>query len=216
VSLHKYLYANASPGMFVDPSGDFSLGGLSVGQTVNAILTAYTVVDVGISVWNFASSDEPRELGESLKQLGIAFMFAYSGAKAAKIIATKLSKLKKLGRARRLLRGVASDHPGYADATRGIVAGSYLRLLDPRTYFESTAELHNNYEHFNTPFSSWTVRRSIAKRFATKRGRTHGVIITAFIRTFRIFRSPDRFREGEFLVVGPVVGVPTPVGVPRL
>jgi RHS repeat-associated protein len=37
VSLHKYLYANASPGMFVDPSGNFTLGEISAAINVRAI-----------------------------------------------------------------------------------------------------------------------------------------------------------------------------------
>ena len=38
VSLHKYLYANANPVMFTDPTGYFSLGELNVSQAIQGVL----------------------------------------------------------------------------------------------------------------------------------------------------------------------------------
>ena len=38
ISLHKYLYANANPVMYSDPSGYFSIAETSIGQTINGIL----------------------------------------------------------------------------------------------------------------------------------------------------------------------------------
>lgn len=87
---------------------------------------------------------------------------------------------------------------------------------------KSTAEKHNNGIEFNTPFSNWSARRGVARWFATDQKTTHGVLITVKVRTFRIFRSPDKFpsvdldrgiktsREYEFLVVGPVQGIVSP------
>ncbi len=42
VSLHKYLYANANPVMFTDPTGYFSLPEINVSQTINSILNSVT------------------------------------------------------------------------------------------------------------------------------------------------------------------------------
>ena len=38
VSLHKYLYANANPVMYTDPSGYFSIAECSIAQAINGIL----------------------------------------------------------------------------------------------------------------------------------------------------------------------------------
>jgi RHS repeat-associated protein len=52
VTLHKYLYANGNPVNMVDPSGyfAFSLGGLSMGNTIRGILTTMNRVDKVLNI----------------------------------------------------------------------------------------------------------------------------------------------------------------------
>jgi hypothetical protein len=52
VSLHKYLYANAAPSMYTDPSGNFSIGGMMtslsiVGSLSSAAVTGYNIGLIG-------------------------------------------------------------------------------------------------------------------------------------------------------------------------
>ena len=58
VSLHKYLYANANPVMYTDPSGYFSLAELSVAQsiqsTINSVIVPYFNVKKIMSWANLA------------------------------------------------------------------------------------------------------------------------------------------------------------------
>ena len=58
ISLHKYLYANANPVMYTDPSGYFSLAELSVAQsiqsTINSVIVPYFNVKKIMSWANLA------------------------------------------------------------------------------------------------------------------------------------------------------------------
>jgi len=42
VSLHKYLYANANPVMYTDPTGYFSLSELNITQTIQGVINSVT------------------------------------------------------------------------------------------------------------------------------------------------------------------------------
>ena len=55
VTLHKYLYANADPVNFVDPSGYFSLGSVSAGNTVRGILNTMNRIDNTLEIFNFVT-----------------------------------------------------------------------------------------------------------------------------------------------------------------
>lgn len=81
---------------------------------------------------------------------------------------------------------------------------------------------HNVGTTIGSSFTSWTTKRSVARHFATwdvrsPTKRSEGVIVSAQVRTFRVFKSPNlksvvgAGSEGEWLVVGPVQGIPTPV-----
>lgn len=59
VSLHKYLYANANPVMFTDPSGYFSLAETSVGQAISNILDkidSSPYIKIGLNILNTLST----------------------------------------------------------------------------------------------------------------------------------------------------------------
>jgi len=47
ITLHKYLYVNASPGMFVDPSGLFTISGMMT--SINIASNAYSIGSIGFS-----------------------------------------------------------------------------------------------------------------------------------------------------------------------
>ncbi len=214
ITLHKYLYANADPVNFIDPSGNISISGVMNGIGVAASLAtaATTGHDIGTSLYGHFSGEEPIEINKaSVKQIGFAAMFSVGGGKALKLL-SKNKRFKKYLKRRVLFRGVSSEHrdpEAYSNAKRGFVAGGIRGLFMSSSERDTAAGLHNAEKEFNTPFSSWSARRSIAKDFATHRGITKGVVIKANIMSFRIFKSPNKFNEGEFLVVGPVWGKPT-------
>ena len=54
VTLHKYLYGNADPVNMVDPTGYFSLGSLSAGNSVSGILNAMSRIDAGLNLLDVA------------------------------------------------------------------------------------------------------------------------------------------------------------------
>ena len=68
VSLHKYLYANANPVMYTDPSGYFSLAEMSVVQsiqsTINSVIVPYFNVKKIMSWANLAVTMYDVEAGE--------------------------------------------------------------------------------------------------------------------------------------------------------
>ncbi|MES9863933.1 MAG: polymorphic toxin-type HINT domain-containing protein [Candidatus Thiodiazotropha sp. LLP2] len=90
ITLHKYLYANADPVKYVDPTGNFSLGSLSVGQTVNAILTTYSYYSMASSAYDFILNGDSENL--SAKDIGFSILVNYGGAKLLKIFSKKFRK----------------------------------------------------------------------------------------------------------------------------
>jgi len=227
VTLHKYLYGNGDPVNMVDPTGYFSLGSFSASSTIRGILTTMDRIDTGLNILDAVfneDSEEAPSIMPTKKGFGMSILLGMAGKAGSKLLHLFTKKAKKLGKKRRLYRGVNQHNIAFDDAKKGIVKGSYFA---PTAFFKSTREKHNtgyNGTH-NSPFSSWTPQMPIARNFALrnqppgKKGRGFGVVIIAKIRTFRIFKSPDRkaiatiegrqfSREYEFLVVGPVIGIP--------
>ena len=58
VTLHKYLYANANPVKYSDPSGMFSLASFFVGNTIGAEMAGYSsmTASIGLSVLSMAKA----------------------------------------------------------------------------------------------------------------------------------------------------------------
>ncbi len=59
VSLHKYLYANANPVMFSDPSGYLSVSELSASMAIQGIIGG--IVSAGINILTFLNTAEPGD-----------------------------------------------------------------------------------------------------------------------------------------------------------
>ncbi len=55
ITLHKYLYGNADPVNMVDPSGYFSLGSFSAGNSVSSILSTMSRIDKALNFFDFVT-----------------------------------------------------------------------------------------------------------------------------------------------------------------
>ena len=98
-------------------------------------------------------------------------------------------------------RGVASDHPGYAEA----LEGKATPIGGPATPRD------HNYGDTRSEFTSWTKKKSVADEFATttqedKLERTHGVVLSDKVPESQLIKSPDESKEKEVLRVGPISG----------
>ena len=211
-----------------DPSGNFSLGGMM--SAINTMATLSTVAmtsyDVGTALYGHYTGESIISLDTAtVKQIAFAAVLSYGATKAIKDI-LRHPKYKKLLKEHKLYRGVNNKHFGYEDAKRGYVGGSYADLLNPSTHNWDTAIEHNSVNSISTPFTSWTKKWKVAKHFATYdktsfSQHSYGIVIKANIMAFRIFKSPNlhsvhirngiTMKEGEYLVVGPVQGIPIPV-----
>ena len=176
ITQNHYLYGNANPVMFVDPSGYTSM--LSLGA--------------GIAILGKLASAKIRSIGKKV--------------------------FRSFRKKRKLYRGVNNHNYHYPKARQGRVNGSFMQWR-PDILLNNAKSNHNDNETIGSIFSSWTTKRRIAKHFATldlstpKATRSHGVIITAYIMSFQIFKSPNRHNianlgsEAEWLVIGPVQGI---------
>ena len=72
ITLHKYLYANADPVRYVDPSGNFSIGNISVTINVQANLSTLSLAANAYSVFQVATGDQ--EL--SAAQMGMSILLS--------------------------------------------------------------------------------------------------------------------------------------------
>lgn len=67
VTLHKYLYAHADPGNMVDPTGNFSMGGMM--SAINVMGTLSTIATTTYDVFQIATGEKEfsaREFGTSI------------------------------------------------------------------------------------------------------------------------------------------------------
>ncbi len=83
VTLHKYLYANADPVRYTDPTGNFSLGSIGTAGNIAARLamTSLQAYDFASTLYSFAKGD--LTIGE------LAFTFL-----ASRVLPTRLFKCK--------------------------------------------------------------------------------------------------------------------------
>jgi len=95
ITLHKYLYANADPVTYTDPTGHFSIGSLMTAVNVTARLA--TIANTTYTVFKIATGEE--ELSAS--QIGSTLLFNALGGAAGKVIGffgkKFASKFKALG-----------------------------------------------------------------------------------------------------------------------
>ncbi|RLA38696.1 MAG: hypothetical protein DRR42_28330, partial [Gammaproteobacteria bacterium] len=77
ITLHKYIYANASPGMFVDPSGFFGLASIGAAQNVSAVSMQNAVA--GYSGFLFSGSGD--ELSKRQRGALLLASFSFGSAK---------------------------------------------------------------------------------------------------------------------------------------
>ncbi|MEE4259537.1 MAG: polymorphic toxin-type HINT domain-containing protein, partial [Bacteroidales bacterium] len=88
--LHKYLYANANPVNYIDPTGNFSLVSFEAANTIRGIL-AETTVQVGFSILDSAFSDG-EDAGTNVIGAGLATI---GGPAAFKLFGMLSSKFRK-------------------------------------------------------------------------------------------------------------------------
>ena len=82
ITLHKYLYANADPANNIDPSGNFSLGGLMSAINVQGVLTTVSVASSAFSLYGAATDED----GLTAKEAGFAILIAAAGPAAGKLM----------------------------------------------------------------------------------------------------------------------------------
>jgi len=88
VTLHKYLYANADPVMYVDPSGYFSLGSVGATMRTTGILARKVIVRGSQRAYGFV-----RSIGQILRTPAIRMQYM----KRVKDLSKLADKMRKQG-----------------------------------------------------------------------------------------------------------------------
>jgi RHS repeat-associated protein len=94
ITLHKYLYANANPVTYVDPTGNFSLVSFAAADSIRSIL-AETTVQAGFSILDSAFSDDAESAGPNTIAVGLGIIGGQAGFKLLKMLSSKFRKACK-------------------------------------------------------------------------------------------------------------------------
>lgn len=137
---------------------------------------------------------------QNVLEVGTALVGAKAGSGGKTAPATPESTMT-------LYRGVNETHPGFSNATEGVVL--------PRGG-EATAAQHNA-GNTNSPFTSWTTNPAVAENFAL-RPKGSGVVLETEVSTSNVVKSPSakevylkqspgvKVNEAEVLLKGEVSG----------
>ncbi len=129
-SLHKYLYANADPINYTDPTGNFSLAGMM--STVNTVATLASRASTVYSVFQIATGEQEF----SSKEAGIAILWRLLGSKINILTGPIQKLLRKMGC---LLNSFAEDT--LISTNDGLVEIQNVQIGDlVLTYNEKTGE----------------------------------------------------------------------------
>lgn len=163
VTLHKYLYANADPVNHTDPTGNFSLGSINAGMTINAILTTMSVAQVGVSIFQFSTGE--REL--NAKEIGTVVLLGLAGPVAGKVI---LKTMMRTCRAKNSFPGETLIH-----TERGLLPIGEVLIGDRVWSYDvaSDAEVWNEVVHLiegNQEYELYNIRLSNGESFETTGG----------------------------------------------
>ncbi len=90
ITLNKYLYGNADPVRYVDPTGHFSIGGIGASLSIRGVLSAANAISTGYSVFQIGTGD--KEL--TAREIGTEIILGMLGGGAGKILGL-LSKKSK-------------------------------------------------------------------------------------------------------------------------
>lgn|GEM_PF-6764498 len=109
VSLHKYLYANANPVSFVDPSGLFSVGEIVAVRKIRETLARIQAHSGQLSIQVASKGGDPSVsdlFWDNLLQLAAQFLFSFALSKLGSLITRKATKVSSgaFGRDRRPMK----------------------------------------------------------------------------------------------------------------
>ncbi|WP_211289144.1 MULTISPECIES: RHS repeat-associated core domain-containing protein [Marinobacter] len=142
ITLHKYLYGNADPVTYTDPTGKFSLGSISVAQSINAVLTTASVVGTGFELYGYASGN--KEV--SAENVGWTAIILLSGPAVGKVL--KGAAAIRAGKA--LEAAAKSGNLGKLILTSGRTSEVVLRRFIPggsKNSFKPSANIASGYKY---------------------------------------------------------------------
>ncbi|VAW44398.1 hypothetical protein MNBD_GAMMA03-809, partial [hydrothermal vent metagenome] len=97
-TLNKYLYGNANPANYTDPTGNFSIGGISASLSVRSILGAAQGGSTGYSMVSFVMGDHSEM---SSRQIGMGLLMGMLKPKAASKLINLTNKKKPHGNSKK-------------------------------------------------------------------------------------------------------------------